>query len=98
MLSADAGARVSTKRPELLIPLRVEGDLSPEATGPLSFQVGMLVRGLRAPHLGTTGTVVGLPTLPQVMESGARLAVAEVERLKDGEIVPIPLTNLEPVY
>jgi hypothetical protein len=32
------------------------------------------------------------------MESGARLPVAEVERLKDGEVVPIPLTNLEPVY
>jgi hypothetical protein len=98
MLRTGAETSLSAKRPEVLIPLKVEGELPPDANGPPSFRVGMLVRGLRAPHFGTTGTVVGLPALAQVMESGARLAVAEVERLKDGEIVPIPLTNLEPVY
>ena len=91
-------ARAGAKRPELFIPLKVDGGLPPETTGPASFQVGMLVRGLRAPYFGTTGTVVGLPALAQVMESGARLAVAEVERLRDGKVVHIPLANLEPVY
>jgi hypothetical protein len=98
MLRTGTETSLSTERPEVLIPLKVEGELPPEATGPPSFQVGMLVRGLRAPYLGTTGTVVGLPALAQVMESGARLAIAEVERLKDGEVVPIPLANLEAVY
>jgi hypothetical protein len=98
MLRTGAETGLSAKRPEVLIPLKVEGALPPETSGPPSFQVGVLVRGLRAPHFGTTGTVVGLPALAQVMESGVRLAVAEVERLKDGEVVPIPLTNLELVY
>jgi hypothetical protein len=98
MLSADAETRLSTKRPEVLIPLRVEGELPPEEPDSLSFRVGTQVRGLRAPHLGVTGTVTNLPTLPQVVESGARLAVAEVERLKDGKTVSVPLANLELIY
>jgi hypothetical protein len=98
MLRTGTETSLSAKRPEVLIPLKVEGELPPEVSGPPSFHVGMLVRGLRAPHFGTTGTVVSLPVLAQVMESGARLAVAEVERLKDGEVVPIPLANLEPLY
>ena len=98
MLRTGTETSPSTERPEVLIPLKVEGELPPEATDPPSFRVGMLVQGLRSPYLGTTGTVVSLPALAQVMESGARLAVAEVERLKDGEVVRIPLTNLEPVY
>jgi hypothetical protein len=98
MLSADAETRLSTKRPEVLIPLRVEGELPPEEPDSLSFRVGTQVRGLRAPHLGVAGIVTDLPALPQVVESGARLAIAEMEQLKDGKTVSVPLANLELIY
>jgi hypothetical protein len=58
----------------------------------------MQVRGLRAPYAGAIGTVMGLPALPQVVESGSRLPVAEVELLDDGKLVRIPQVNLEWVH
>ena len=54
----------------------------------------MQVRLLRAPYLGAVGTVTDLPTLPRVVESGARLPVAEVELEDEGPVL-VPLANLE---
>jgi hypothetical protein len=81
-------------RPELVIPLQAEEDVPREELNPMPLQVGMQVRVLRAPHLGAWGTVADLPSVPQVVESGARLRVAEVD-LGNGEPVLVPLTNLE---
>jgi hypothetical protein len=81
-------------RPELVIPLRTEDSLPKEQSRPQALQVGMQVRVVRTPYLGAWGTVTDLPALPQVVESGARLPVAEVD-LGRGAPVWVPLANLE---
>jgi hypothetical protein len=92
-LNADTQTRWDVKRPEVIIPLRSEEELQPKDTGPLPLEVGMQVRVVRAPYLGAVGTVSYLPVLPQSVESGVRLPVAEVD-LED-EAVLVPLANLE---
>jgi hypothetical protein len=94
ILSADTKTRWDVRRPELVIPLRAEEDMPKETTAPLALQIGMQVRMLRAPYHGAVGTVADLPPLPQTVESGNRLPVAEVD-LGDGEPVRVPLANLE---
>lgn len=81
-------------RPELLVPLDAAELLSSEAPPPPPLREGARVRGLRAPYLGVMGTVIDLPARPQVLESGARLPVAQVE-LDNGATAWIPLANLE---
>lgn len=94
MLSADTRSRWGARRPELLIPLRAEEGLPTEDPSPAQLRVGDQVRALRDPCLGAIGTVVELPDLPQVVESGARLPVAVVD-LEGQEPALIPLANLE---
>lgn len=94
MLSADTQTRWGAKRPDLLIPLRAHEDHPRQDYQPVPLQVGAKVRALRAPYALAMGTVVDLPTAPQIVESGVRLPVAVVE-LDDGETARIPLANLE---
>lgn len=94
MLSADTQTRRDVQRPEVLIPLRSEEELPLEKSAPQPLEIGMQVRILRAPHLGTIGTITDLPPLPQTVESGERLRVAEVKLNKE-ESAFIALTNLE---
>lgn len=94
MISAYNPGRWAGRRPEVVIPLRVEDEVPDQDTGPRPLEVGDPVRVLREPHLGALGTVVGLPRLPQTVESGARLNVAEVQ-LPDEDVTTVPLANLE---
>jgi hypothetical protein len=94
MLSADIKVHRNARRPELVIPLRAEESPPKEEASPLVLQVGMQVRVLRAPYFGSLGTVMDLPPLPRAVDSGARLPVAGVD-LGDGEVVDVPLANLE---
>jgi hypothetical protein len=94
MLSADIQTRWGTRRPEVFIPLH--SDEAPASEDPeiLPLKVGVQVRVLRAPHLGVVGTVSELLTLPQLVESGARLPVASVDLAGVGPAL-VPLANLE---
>ncbi len=94
MLNAETRTRWGAKRPELVIPLRAEEKRPAEEAGPQPLDVGMQVRVLREPHLGAIGTVRDLPPLPHVVESGARLRVAEVDVGNERPIL-VPLANLE---
>jgi hypothetical protein len=94
MLNGDIEVHRNARRPELVIPLRAEDGQPKEQAAPLALQIGMQVRVLRAPYLGTLGTVVDLPPLPRAVESGARLPVAEIDP-GDGEAIDVPLANLE---
>ncbi len=94
MLSGVMQARRGLKRPELLIPLRSEAELPSEESRPRPLEIGMEVRTLRAPYLGATGTVTDLPARPQIVESGGRFPVAEVELDKQGTVI-VPVANLE---
>ncbi len=93
MISADTQTRWDVKRPEVVIPLRAE-EMPQEKPGPMPLEVGTRVRVVYGPHLGAMGHVTDLPALPQVVESGGRLSVAEVELEKEGKVL-VPLANLE---
>lgn len=94
MLSADTRTRWGAIRPEIMIPLRAEEEMPGENGKIKPLHVGDQVRALRAPYLGTLGTVAAMPERFQTLESGARMRVATVD-LADGEQALIPLANLE---
>jgi hypothetical protein len=80
--------------PTVFIPMDPAQDAVLENPAPQPAQVGMRIRGLRAPYQGLVGTIRELPGLPLKVDSGIRLPVAIVE-LDGGEQVAIPLVNLE---
>jgi hypothetical protein len=93
-ISGQVASRWSAKRPEIVIP-------KPDRTAPLDeakrgggITVGTQVRIVRAPHMGTVGTVVGLPWYARRMVTGARARCADVDIGQD-EPVSIPLVNLD---
>jgi len=94
MLNGDIQSRWDVKRPEVIIPLGSEDNLPMEAAGPVPLEEGRQIRVVRAPYLGSVGTITHLPALPQTVESGARLLVAEVEFDGD-ERAMVPVANLE---
>ncbi|MEW6032999.1 MAG: hypothetical protein AB1645_09015 [Bacillota bacterium] len=57
------------------------------------LEVGSRVRLVRAPQAGLEGAVVGLPTRPERIATGAVLPVARV-RLDDGREVTVPRCNI----
>jgi hypothetical protein len=88
------GPPAGTRRPEVLISLEGESAPCGQVPAPLALRAGLEVRGLRAPYLGCWGRIHNLPPHPQVLESGVRAQVAEVE-LEDSSLVLIPVANLE---
>lgn len=62
-------------------------------SGP-TLQVGSLVRIIRTPYFGLVGRVADLPSMPQVLPSGVKTRVAEVQ-LPDGRRLIVPRANLE---
>jgi hypothetical protein len=80
--------------PNVFVPTKPVQAVAPKHPTPQPLQVGMRVRGLRAPYQGLVGTVHELPDLPQIVDSGIRLPVATVA-LDGGENAVIPCVNLE---
>lgn len=94
-VNAEAFDRYSGARPEVIIPL----PFTQEPTIPedvTTFAAGQQVRLRAAPHRGQVGSLVtvrpGLSSLP----SGLRAPCADV-RLENGELVLVPLANMEVV-
>jgi len=95
-LDAETRTRWDVKRPEMIVPWQpTASDASPQPEA-IPLEEGVMVRIARGPHMGATGTVTHIPARPQVVESGARLPVAEVE--VDGDPVAVPLANLELIH
>ena len=92
-ITADGPSGWESRRPNVFIPCDAAQDVEPQEPDPRPVQVGMRVRGLRAPYQGVVGTVLELPALPQRVDSGIRLPVAVVE-LDGGELACILLANL----
>ena len=93
-LDAYQPQRWSSRRPELVINIRTIEE-APAPNWRMALQKGMRVRISRDPYMGVSGVVVGLPVHPAQIDNGLRLPVAEVELSTTGEIVDIPLANLE---
>lgn len=94
-VNAEAFDRYSGARPEVIIPLPISQE-PPIPDDVTSFAAGQQVRLRAAPHRGQVGSLTtvrpGLSTLP----SGLRTPCADV-RLESGELVLVPLANLEVV-
>lgn len=93
-LDAFQPQRWSSRRPELVINIRtMEEVAAPDWR--LALQKGMRVRISREPHMGATGNIVSLLPRPVLLDNGLRVAAAGVDLHATGEIVVIPLANLE---
>lgn len=81
-------------RPEIVISLPAE-TVPPSQTQPgTRLTVGAQVRVVRAPYMGTVGTVAALPTHARRIETGAKVHGAEVD-LGQESLIFVPLANLE---
>jgi hypothetical protein len=92
--------RAGVLRPELVIPWngQIGGDTGPnqqpEMTRGHVLRPGAAVRIIRDPYFGIIGTARSLPEKPQVLRSGSKARVLEVE-LPSGEKVFVPRANVE---
>jgi hypothetical protein len=94
-LNADAYDRYTGTRPEAIIPLPVSQEpAQPHDTG--AFAPGQTVRMRRPPALGGIGSIVNLRPGHTLLTSGLRAPAAEV-KMESGEMVLVPLVNLEVV-
>lgn len=84
--------RWETSRPEILLPGAITSAVDADVESPLV--IGMKVRVRTEPYLGEIVEVVRLPNTPVRLSNGLRTMIAEV-RVRNREIVPIPLANLE---
>jgi hypothetical protein len=92
--------RAGVLRPEILIPWEGKS-AAPQTDGPTrtasfghTLGPGVPVRIIRDPYFGIIGTAVSLPEKPQVLGSGSKARVVEVQ-LPTGEKVFVPRANVE---
>src|SRR5205823_10547807 len=90
--------RAGVLRPEVVIPLPGASvkSAAPGATETNGHVLapGVAVRIIRDPYFGIIGTAVSFPEKPQVLGSGSKARVLEVE-LPSGEKVFVPRANVE---
>ena len=88
--------RAGVMRPEVVIPFGADdvAPATPEADALHELNVGVRVRIVREPYFGSLGEVRALPHELQVLESGARARVLEIN-LDSGGSAIIPRANVE---
>ena len=88
--------RAGVMRPEIVIPRADDEATTGGHPGRVAglLDVGTSVRVLRDPYFGVLGTVVRLPSEPQVLGSESRARVLNVEATT-GETVVVPRANVE---
>jgi hypothetical protein len=92
-VNAEPWNRLTGARPEVLLTASslAAAELPVESA---AFSVGQTVRVVSRPHQGLIGTLAALHPELVLLPSGLRLPAAEV-RLEVGEILLVPLANLE---
>ncbi len=93
-LTAYEPGRWSSDRPEVIIPAAPAERIPPPPARNEPLRPGAEVRITRQPYAGVIGQVRSLPRVPQRIENGLHLPVAEV-LLPSGRAVTVPLVNLE---
>lgn len=93
ILDADLPGRWTARRPEVVINRSID-ERPPGLNLNATIKTGIRVRITRQPHLGQIARVTELPNQPLLLPNGLRVMGARVE-LISGEIVNIPLANLE---
>lgn len=94
-LNADVYNRYAGVRPEIIIPLPVNQEL-PALRDVETFAPGQQVRLRRAPNAGEIATLANLRPGLSSLPSGLRAQSAEI-RLQNGQLLLVPLVNLEVV-
>jgi hypothetical protein len=82
------------QRPEIIIPMPNSKPTAGEKRGQRELTRGARVRIVRAPYLGSVGTVIDIPRHALHIATGARAHCARVDIGQD-ETVLVPLVNLE---
>ena len=93
-IDARPADRWEGRRPEVIIPLPHPGGALPLPADGQGLTAGRRVRVNRSPYAGQVGTLVSLPVRMEMVASGVRAAVAQVD-LEEQGTVAIPLANLE---
>lgn len=88
--------RAGVIRPIIAIPVDDTVPAAHQTEGHVEgvLEIGCSLRIIRDPYFGMIGTVKDLPSEPQVLESGSKARVLDVE-LTSGEIVTVPRANVE---
>ncbi len=86
--------RAGVIRPEVIIASDEIESLPETSSGTGGMEIGDQLRIIREPHFGEIGTVTALPPELQVLESGAKVRVLELE-LNGGEKTILPRANVE---
>lgn len=92
-LIAEPWNRITNTRPEVVIALP-EGVRPGALTESIPFTIGQTVRVVSPPYMSMVGTLTTLQSGLSVLPSGLRAQTAGV-RLLNGDIVQIPLANIE---
>ena len=88
--------RAGVIRPEIVIPIKNQkNEIKIKSGSEKGIREGSVVRVIRAPHFGSIGKVVELPSELQKMESETMVRVAKI-KIKN-EVLIIPRSNLEMV-
>ncbi|MCA9089608.1 MAG: hypothetical protein KDA90_13370 [Planctomycetaceae bacterium] len=88
--------RAGVLRPEIVIPWLDDAPVAETASrvGGGVLEIGTPVRLIRDPYFGILGEVAALPSEPQVLGSGSKARVLEVNT-QQGERVTVPRANVE---
>ncbi len=86
--------RAGVIRPEIIVPLEIEGGTAHVAASGGELGPGTPIRVIREPYFGQLGTVTELPAQLQVVESGTEVRVL-MAKLENGDIVCVPRANVE---
>ncbi|MCJ7695074.1 MAG: hypothetical protein MUO40_06550 [Anaerolineaceae bacterium] len=92
-LNAHSPDPKSGMKPELIMlgeEIAVDGLFQDE----FAFHIGAKVRLTGKPYTGSVGEIIDLPAIKERYASGLRLSAAVVKR-SDGQIIRVPLTNIE---
>ncbi len=93
-ISGQTEMRWHSKRPEIIIPMPNSKVPADETERHGELRRGARVKIVRAPYLGSVGTVVNIPQHARRIATGARVYCAEMDIGQDEPVV-VPLVNLE---